>query len=123
MYIERFIRGGQTTVLLRESRRERKKIIKTTLANLSKLDSEVINNIELALKGQKLVAKDSVIDRLKRRDMAPCGQVEAVRAALERLSLFELIDPIPSLERTIVLGLVAAGILQPPGEPSTLTES
>jgi hypothetical protein len=49
MYIERVPnRNSPPAVLLRESYREGKKVKKRTLANLSKLPSEVIENLRLS---------------------------------------------------------------------------
>jgi hypothetical protein len=55
MYIERVPkRNSPPAVLLRESYREGKKVKKRTLANLSKLPSEVIENLRLSLKGAQV---------------------------------------------------------------------
>ena len=52
MYIERVPnRNSPPAVLLRESYREGKKVKKRTLANLSKLPDEVVDNLRLSLKG------------------------------------------------------------------------
>jgi hypothetical protein len=46
--------------LLRESYRENGKVKKRTLANLSNLPDDVIDNMKLALKGAKLSIKEAI---------------------------------------------------------------
>ena len=52
MYIEKVPnRNSPPAVLLRESYREGDQVKKRTLANLSKLPDDIIDNLKLALKG------------------------------------------------------------------------
>ena len=55
MYIEGVPnRNSPAAVLLRESYREGGKVRKRTLANLSKLPDDIVDNMRLALKGAKV---------------------------------------------------------------------
>jgi hypothetical protein len=55
MYIERVPnRNSPPAVLLRESYREGNRVKKRTLANLSSLPDDVIDNLNLALRGKNL---------------------------------------------------------------------
>ncbi|MDR2140414.1 MAG: IS1634 family transposase [Deltaproteobacteria bacterium] len=119
MYIERVKKGKHVSVLLRESRREGQKIVKTTIANLSKLSPEVIDNLQKSLKGSNLVSSSDIIEHIECADTAPWGHVEAVLTALDRLGFPELIDPEPSDERRVIMGVVAARVLRPWSEDST----
>ena len=59
MYIERVPnRNSPPAVLLRESYREGGKVKKRTLANLSKLSDEVIENLRLSLKGYQAIMSE-----------------------------------------------------------------
>ena len=51
-------RKSPPAILLRESRREGGKMVKTTVANLSKCPPEVIDALRLALRGVELVPKE-----------------------------------------------------------------
>ncbi|MFM6589477.1 MAG: hypothetical protein ACKPJA_16620 [Microcystis panniformis] len=58
MYIEKVPnRNSPPAVLLRESYREGEQVKKRTLANLSKLPDDIIDNLKLALKGATLLQK------------------------------------------------------------------
>ena len=58
MYIERVPnRNSPPAVLLRESYREGSKVRKRTLANLSKLPDEVVDNMRLVLKGATAIRR------------------------------------------------------------------
>lgn len=52
-------RNSAPAVLLRESHRQGGKIVKKTVANLSKLPPKAIEVLRLALKGTELVPKES----------------------------------------------------------------
>jgi transposase len=119
MYLDIKVKGNSKTVLLRESRREGKKIIKNTVANLSKCDPLLIKNIEKAIKMREIVFAGDIIDQIVCDDTVPWGHVEAVLSTMDRLGIPELIDPKPSDERNIVLGLVAARIIHPRSKYST----
>jgi hypothetical protein len=77
MYIERVPnRNSPPAVLLRESYREGDKIGKRTIANLSKLPDDVIENLKAALKGGKVI--DNIESVLKVKRSLPHGHVAAI---------------------------------------------
>lgn len=103
-------REAPPTVLLRESFREGKSIRKRTVANLSSLPMQQVELISRVLKGESLSA---VADRLEVVASPHHGHVEAVRIAMKRLGLEQLIASRPSPERARVMAMVAARILEP----------
>jgi hypothetical protein len=79
MYIERVPnRNSPPAVLLRESYREGKKVKKRTLANLSKLPSEVIENLRLSLKGAQVVNQEELAELCTVKRSLPHGHVACV---------------------------------------------
>ncbi|MFM7907947.1 MAG: hypothetical protein ACKPA9_23145 [Microcystis sp.] len=61
MYIEKVPnRNSPPAVLLRESYREGEQVKKRTLANLSKLPDDIIDNLKLALKGATLSMTEGI---------------------------------------------------------------
>ncbi|MDR3154124.1 MAG: hypothetical protein LBW85_07635 [Deltaproteobacteria bacterium] len=108
-------RSGKPAVLLRESKREGNKIIKTTVANLSGLDPNIIRNIRIALKGgdPSALSNEKAVEEIVCDDIVPWGHVKAVMTAMDSLGIGNLLDPQPSRERDMALGLVAARILRP----------
>ncbi len=93
MYIEGVPnRNSPPAVLLRESYREEGKVRKRTLANLSKLPSEVVDNMRLALKGATAVNLEQLPDIFQVIRSLPHGHVAAVLGTLNKLKLPQLID-------------------------------
>jgi transposase len=103
-------RKSRPAYLLRESYREGKKVKKRTIANLSSLSDEQIQGIRAVLKGQQLYPLETLFDVVASR---PQGHVDAVRVAMSKLRIAELLDPRPSPERDRVLAMLAARILAP----------
>ncbi|MDR1045097.1 MAG: hypothetical protein LBP33_08280 [Candidatus Adiutrix sp.] len=110
MYIESVPnRNSPPAVLLRESYRdENGRVKKRTLANLSCLDSGLINLMRRHLKGETFVSPGEAFKIVESKTH---GQVEAVLEAMRRLKMAELIDPQPSPRRNQVLAMIAARIL------------
>jgi transposase len=119
MYIETRKKGNSITVLLIEAHREGKKIVKRVIANLSKQDPLVIENLKIALKNKEIIPVNTVVEQIACDDSLPCGHVEAVVFTMDRLGVPTLIDPNPSQERNIILGLIASRILRPVSECAT----
>jgi transposase len=109
-------RKSPPAILLRESVREGAKIQKRTLANLSALSMQQVESIRRVLKGEKLVALE---ERFEIVASAHHGHVEAVRAAMKRLSFDELLASRPCRERDLVAGMIAARILDPESKLAT----
>ena len=111
MYIEKVPnRNSKPAYLLRESRREGSKVIKTTLANLSHLPLEQIEAMREVLKGNTRLAgpEDVAVERT-----LPHGHAEAVLEVVRRTGLAEAIAPRPCRERDLVVGMVAERLLNP----------
>ena len=103
-------RNSPPAILLRESIRQGDKIIKRTLANLSKLTIEQAQQFRLILKGKTLVEAQSHYEIIQSQ---PHGHVEAVLIAMKRLGLARLIHHRRCHERNLVMALIASRILNP----------
>jgi hypothetical protein len=119
VYIQTNVKGNNVTHLLREDRREGKKIVKKTLANLSSLQEDHIVILREMLKGNDVILRDDVFEYIKIANVLPWGHVEAVLKTIKKIDLAKVIDPCPSPERNIILGLVASRIIQPESKLST----
>ena len=103
-------RNSRPAYLLRESVRDGKHVRKRTLANLSSLPIEQIEQIRRTLKGEKL---GPIGDGLEVVGSKHHGHVEAVRSAMKPLGFDKLIDAKKSRERDLVVAMVAGRILAP----------
>jgi hypothetical protein len=101
-------RGAAPTILLRESYREGKKVRKRTLANLSSLPRQQVDALRRLLKGEALVAAGDLFEITRSWHH---GAVQAVLTAMKGLEFGELIASRPSRERQVVMGMVAARVL------------
>ncbi|MDR1165176.1 MAG: hypothetical protein LBO66_04750 [Deltaproteobacteria bacterium] len=105
-------KSNKPAILLRECHRENGKVVKKTLANLSKLPSDVIENFRQSLKGGGVfVDINNLPSYLKLEENLPSGHVSAALTAMERLKISDQIDSVPSWERDTIMGLIAARIL------------
>lgn len=111
MYVETVPnRNSPPAILLREATREGQKIRKRTLANLSAWPPAQIESLRRLLKGEPLIA---AARELQITRSLPHGHVAAVLGTLQRLGLDKTIDPRSSHERSLVLAMIAARILEP----------
>ncbi|NEO10310.1 IS1634 family transposase [Moorena sp. SIO3I8] len=118
MYIERVPnRNSPPAVLLRESYREGDKVRKRTIANLSKLPDEVIENLRIVLKGG--VAVENYGEAFQIIRSLPHGHVAAVLGTINKLKLPELIEKKSSRKRSIILAMIVARILEPRSKLAT----
>lgn len=104
-------RNSPPAILLRETQRNGKKAVKTTLANLSALPPEAIAALRIILKGGRLVEATNeqfVIER-----SLPCGHVRAIQSAMDSLGMAELISSKPCRERDAVLAMLAQRLVRP----------
>lgn len=103
-------RDSPPCYLLRENRRVDGKVKTTTLANLSSLSQNQLAAISAALKNEDLAPISSIfqIDR-----SLPHGHVAAIIGTLRKIGLDRLIAPKDSLDRNLVLGMIALRILAP----------
>jgi transposase len=103
-------RDSPPAVLLRESHREGGKVVKTTIANLSKCPAEAIEALRLALRGVKLVPQEGVFSVER---SIPHGHVQAVLGVMRKLNMDSLLASRPCRERDRVLAMIAQRIVNP----------
>ncbi|MCP3869682.1 MAG: IS1634 family transposase, partial [Gammaproteobacteria bacterium] len=103
-------RKSPPAILLRESIRQGKKIVKRTVANLSSLSIEQAQAIRRILKGEQLVRPEAHFDILNSRAH---GHAEAVLLTIRRLGLDKLIASRRCKERDLVIAMIASRILGP----------
>jgi transposase len=109
-------RGGKPTVLLRESFREQGKVKSRTLANLTNLPAHLLDAVKRAAKDEVLVNAADSFDIVRSRHQ---GHVQAVLGAMRRLGMDKLVASESSRERDLVLGMIAARILEPRSKMET----
>jgi transposase len=118
MYIERVPnRNSPPAVLLRESYREGDKVCKRTIANLSELSDDVIENLKAALKGGKVI--DNIESVLKVKRSLPHGHVAAVLGTIKRIGLEGIIESENSKRNAIIKSLITARIIEPKSKLAT----
>lgn len=103
-------RRSPPAILLRESVREGRKVVKRTVANLSGLSIEQAEAMRHVLKGTPLAPIDEAFEVTR---SAHHGHVDAVRTAMGRLGFDKLIDAKSSVERDLVVAMVAGRIIAP----------
>ena len=117
MYVETVPnRNSPPAILLREGRREGKKVHKRTLANLTHWPKDKIERLRRVLKNEPLVHPDQLF--LIERSL-PHGHVEILLEAMRRLKLPALIDPRPSPKRDRVLAMIVQRLLYPASKLAT----
>jgi transposase len=109
-------RNSKPAYLLRESYREKGKVKKRTLANLSSLPIEQIERIRQVLRGEQLAPVETLF---KSVGSTRHGHVQAVLSAMKRLGFDALLSSRPCRERDLVIGMVAARILAPHSKLAT----
>ena len=138
MYMERVPnRNSPPAVLLRESYREGDQVKKRTLANLSTLPDEVIDNMKLVLKGAKVSMTETIPDNFEVIRSRPHGHVMVILETIKkcgmhrrfpagfriqqgrRLGLDKIIAKTPSRTRKLVLGMIIARIINPKSKLAT----
>lgn len=121
MYIEVVPnRKSKPTILLREGRREGKRVIKTTLANLSKWPEHVVEGLRSLLKGG--ITLDHADQRIEVTRSLPHGHVAAVLGSIHQCGLDKVIGVRKSDQRNIAIGLIASRILNPSSKLATSRE-
>jgi len=109
-------RNSPPAILLRESARVGKKIVKRTLANLSDWPAPQIDLLRRVLKGESLV---SFSDALQITRSLPHGHVAAALGTWRRIGLESDLARTPSAERNLVCALIVARILAPASQLAT----
>jgi hypothetical protein len=113
MYVVRVPnRGSPPAILLRESYREAGKVKNRTLANLSSWPEAKVEALARVLKGQPPPAAglDGAFEITR---SLPHGHVAAVLGTARRLGLDELVDPVPSRMRDLVVAMAVAQVIAP----------
>jgi len=111
MYIARVPnRSSPPAYLLRESYREGGKVKNRTLANLSHLPIEQIEQIRRVLKGEKLVSPE---EAFAIRRSLPHGHVEVVLGMIRKLGLDRLLGSRRTRQRDLVVAMVVQRLLFP----------
>jgi Transposase DDE domain len=105
-------RGSPPAVLLRESYREAGKVKNRTLANLSAWPEAKVDALSRVLKGQPPPAAD-LDGTFEITRSLPHGHVAAVLGTARQLGLDELIDPVPSRHRDLVMAMAVAQVIAP----------
>jgi len=118
MYIERVPnRSSPPAVLLRESYREGDQVRKRTIANLSELSDDVIENLKAALKGGKVI--DNIESVLKVKRSLPHGHVAAILGTIKTRGLEGIIESENSKRNAIIKSLITARIIEPKSKLAT----
>jgi len=99
-----------TTHLLRRSYRDQGQVKNETLGNLSHLPDPLVDLIRRALRGEPLLTADQRFAVLRSLHH---GHVLAVLTAMRQLGFASLLASRASRERALVVGLVAARLLEP----------
>jgi hypothetical protein len=108
-------RRDYESVYLRRTYRQEGKVKHETLANLSGLDTHVVDAVDAALKGTRLVPADTV--RVVRSRAH--GDVAAVWAQAKALGLPALLGP-AGRSRDLALALIVSRVVRPASKLSTL---
>ena len=103
-------RKSPPAILLRESVREGKKIVKKTIANLSSLSIEQAQAIRMVLKRESLVRPEDHFDIVGSKAH---GHIAACLAAIKRLKVEQLIGSRRSRERDLVIAMLVSRIVDP----------
>ncbi len=112
MYVARVPnRGSPPAILLRESYREGGTVKNRTLANLTRWPEDKVDALSRVLKG--LPPKMELAEAFEITRSLPHGHVAAVLGTADRLHVSELIDPVPSRPRELVLAMLAAQVIAP----------
>ena len=120
MYIERVPnRNSPAAVLLRESYRDGDKIKKRTLANLSKLPDDVVDNMKLVLKGAQVSITEAIPDSFEVIRSLPHDHVLVILETIKNLGLDKIIALAPSRMRNLVVAMIAARIINPKSKLAT----
>lgn len=118
MYIEIVPnRESKPTVLLRESRREGAKIIKTTIANLSRLSPDTIAALSIVFAGGKAIPPGE--EPLAIHQNLPHGHVAAALGTMQTLKFDNLLGVKDSRIRKLIFAMVAMRLLEPISKQAT----
>ena len=103
-------RNSRPAILLRQSRREGKRTIKTTLANMTDWPKGLVDTIRLTVCGETMVPKDAVFAI---EQSVAHGHVQAVLGIIKNLGVDDLIASKACRERDLVVAMIVERIIQP----------
>ena len=109
-------RNSPPAYLLREGYREGNKVKTRTLANLTSLGPDKIEQIRRVLRGETLAP---VQDKFEIRRALPHGHVAAVLGLMKKLGLDQLIDRQASRQRKLCLAMIVARLIDPVSKRAT----
>lgn len=110
-------RQSPPAVLLRESYREHGKVKKRTLANLSKLPRDIVEQLRLLLQGGHAVRDFEEALEIVRS--LPHGHVAAVLGTVIKIGLDQIISREKSRELSLILAMIVARVLDPKSKLAT----
>jgi hypothetical protein len=110
-------RQSPPAVLLRESYRKHGKVKKRTLANLSKLPKDIVDQLRLLLRGGQAVRDFE--DALEVVRSLPHGHVAAVLGTLIKTGLDQIISREKSRELSLILAMIIARVIDPQSKLAT----
>lgn len=117
MYIDTIPnRKSPPAILLRENHREGGKVVKKTIANLSKCPPQAVEALRLALRGVELVPKDGFFAVEK---STPHGHAQAVLGTMRKLGLDAMLSSRPCRERDLAMAMAAQRLLDPVSKLAT----
>ena len=118
MYIESVPnRNSPPAILLRESYREKGKVCKRTLCNLSDWPTAFIEGLRGVLKGGTVIAPDHDAFTITRS--LPHGHVAAVLGSAQKIGLDRILGAAGDRNRDLVLALIVARIIEPASKLAT----
>ena len=103
-------RASPPAILLRRAWREKGEVKRETVANLSALRMDQVQQLRRILKGETLVSSDDAFEIVRSQ---PHGDVAAVVGTMQRLGIAELLSTRKHRKRQLVLAMIAARILDP----------
>jgi hypothetical protein len=109
-------RRSRPALLLREGYREGDQVKNRTLANLTKWPAPKVDLLRRLLRDEPLAPVDALFEVVA---SSLHGHVQAVRTTMQRLGFEGLVASRPSRERTLVVGMVVARILEPDSKLAT----
>jgi transposase len=110
-------RNSPPAILLRESYRQDGKVKKRTIANLSKLPMEIIEQFRILLHGGK--ALESFEESIEVLRSLPHGHIAAALGTIIKTGLNHLISPEKSRELSLILAMIVARIIDPQSKLAT----
>jgi len=105
--------------LLRQSRRDGKRTLKKTLANMTDWPEELVDTIRLALRGETMAPKGKLFSVER---SIPHGHVQAALGTIRKLGVDNLIASRACRERDLVVAMIAQRIIEPCSKLATTRE-